>query len=282
MSMNVSAKDRKYDRQLRLWAANGQHALEDTHICLLSASATGAEILKNLVLPGAGAFTILDNQLVSQADLDANFFLDDSCLMEGHNNRAERVAEFLQELNSDSKGNFEIKDPTTLDRLSDEYWNKYTLVIAYRLRPSVLMKVSAKLWEKDIPLVVCNTVGFYGYLRTAVPEHTIVESHPDSTVDLRLDCPWPELEDYANSLDLDKMDEVELAHVPYVLLLLVFLEKWKADHGGQAPQDYKQKNDFKESIRKHSRTPDEENFEEAVNAVWRATQQTTVSTFYMF
>lgn len=48
----VSARDRKYDRQLRLWAANGQAALEEAHVLLLTASAAGAEILKNLVLPG--------------------------------------------------------------------------------------------------------------------------------------------------------------------------------------------------------------------------------------
>jgi amyloid beta precursor protein binding protein 1 len=49
-----SAKERKYDRQLRLWAASGQQALEDAHICLVNSGSgtTGVETLKNLVLPG--------------------------------------------------------------------------------------------------------------------------------------------------------------------------------------------------------------------------------------
>ena len=49
-----SDKEKKYDRQLRLWAAQGQQALEDAHILLInSASGTvGVETLKNLVLPG--------------------------------------------------------------------------------------------------------------------------------------------------------------------------------------------------------------------------------------
>jgi NEDD8-activating enzyme E1 regulatory subunit len=49
-----SEKERKYDRQLRLWAATGQAALESASILLVnSASATvGVETLKNLVLPG--------------------------------------------------------------------------------------------------------------------------------------------------------------------------------------------------------------------------------------
>src|SRR5579862_2105628 len=50
--MPPTAKEIKYDRQLRLWSANGQSALESSHLLLINASATGTEILKNLVLPG--------------------------------------------------------------------------------------------------------------------------------------------------------------------------------------------------------------------------------------
>lgn len=52
----LSEKERKYDRQLRLWAATGQAALESANLLLVnsaSSSATvGVETLKNLVLPG--------------------------------------------------------------------------------------------------------------------------------------------------------------------------------------------------------------------------------------
>ena len=47
------AKQKRYDRQLRLWGEHGQEAMEDCSVCLLNASATGSETLKNLVLPGA-------------------------------------------------------------------------------------------------------------------------------------------------------------------------------------------------------------------------------------
>jgi amyloid beta precursor protein binding protein 1 len=49
-----SSKEKKYDRQLRLWAASGQAALEDAHVLLVQAgpNAVGIETLKNLVLPG--------------------------------------------------------------------------------------------------------------------------------------------------------------------------------------------------------------------------------------
>ena len=49
-----SAKEKKYDRQLRLWAATGQQALEDAHVLLVNSGSgtVGVEALKNLVLPG--------------------------------------------------------------------------------------------------------------------------------------------------------------------------------------------------------------------------------------
>jgi amyloid beta precursor protein binding protein 1 len=49
-----TAKEKKYDRQLRLWAASGQAALEDAHLLLINGGSgvTGIETLKNLVLPG--------------------------------------------------------------------------------------------------------------------------------------------------------------------------------------------------------------------------------------
>ena len=45
-------KDKKYDRQLRLWGDHGQQALENSKICMINVTATGTETLKNLVLPG--------------------------------------------------------------------------------------------------------------------------------------------------------------------------------------------------------------------------------------
>ena len=42
-----------------------QAALERANVCLVNAEAVGTEILKSLVLPGLGNFTILDPAVVS-------------------------------------------------------------------------------------------------------------------------------------------------------------------------------------------------------------------------
>ena len=98
-----SSKERRYDRQLRLWGAAGQIALEDSHILLINngSGVTGVETLKNVVLPGIGQFTILDSSIVSEADLGVNFFLDDDSLGKF---RADETVRMLMELNPGVKG----------------------------------------------------------------------------------------------------------------------------------------------------------------------------------
>ena len=98
-----TAKEKKYDRQLRLWAAAGQQALEDAHVLLLNSGVgvVGVETLKNLVLPGIGHFTIVDEREVDEEDLGVNFFLEESSLGES---RAEECSKFLQELNPEVQG----------------------------------------------------------------------------------------------------------------------------------------------------------------------------------
>ena len=59
------ATDDKYDRQLRLWGAHVQKLLGSSHIIVIGSSSAGTETLKNLVLPGVGKFTIVDDHKVS-------------------------------------------------------------------------------------------------------------------------------------------------------------------------------------------------------------------------
>jgi NEDD8-activating enzyme E1 regulatory subunit len=105
-----TAKEKKYDRQLRLWAASGQQALEESHVLLVIAgnnkggsgsSAAGIETLKNLVLPSVAQFTIADSAKVTEADLGINFFLRSQSLGQS---RAEECRQLLEELNPDVQG----------------------------------------------------------------------------------------------------------------------------------------------------------------------------------
>ncbi|KAL5103008.1 NEDD8-activating enzyme E1 regulatory subunit [Taenia crassiceps] len=69
MSSMTLSREQRYDRQLRLWGDRGQERLGCANVCVLGANAVGSELLKNLVLPGIGGFTIVDDAVVTKKDL---------------------------------------------------------------------------------------------------------------------------------------------------------------------------------------------------------------------
>ncbi|KAG9194645.1 hypothetical protein G6011_04680 [Alternaria panax] len=272
-----TAKEKKYDRQLRLWGATGQIALERSHILLINSGpgVVGVETLKNLVLPCIGNFTIQDEAMVSEVDLGVNFFLQDHHLG-GY--RAEHTHNLLKELNPDPLASWLAK-PDAL--------RPYTLIVATApIRPEILAKLSDYASAALIPLFYVHSVGFYAHFSVHLPPaFPVVDTHPspETTSDLRLLRPWPELVQYGQekTADLDNMKPEDHGHVPWIALLLHFLERWKKDHGGEVPQTYKEKTDFRTSVAQAARTNNpeggEENFDEAVAAVLKSLNPPQVS-----
>ncbi|XP_063266591.1 NEDD8-activating enzyme E1 regulatory subunit isoform X1 [Prinia subflava] len=273
-------KEQRYDRQLRLWGDHGQEALESAHVCVINATATGTEILKNLVLPGIGSFTIVDGNRVSGEDVGNNFFLQKSHIAQ---NRAQSAMELLQELNSDVSGNFVEESPEKLLDNDPSFFNRFNLVVATQLPESTLLRLADVLWNSNIPLLVCRTYGLVGYMRVVIKEHAVVESHPDNMLeDLRLDKPFPELTEHVGDYDLEHMDKKDHSHTPWIVIVAKSLIKWFNEKSEQLPKSYKEKEAFKELIRQgilknENGTPeDEENFEEAIKNVNTALNRTEI------
>lgn len=131
-----------------------------------------------------------------------------------------------------------------------------------------------------------HCVGFYAHFSIALPPAwPIVDTHPDpvSTTDLRLVKPWPALLDFVHSRtdNLEGMENEDHGHVPYLLLLSYYLEEWKKTHEGKVPSAYKEKQEFRDLVRKGMRTntPEgsEENYEEAISAVLKSLNEPTAS-----
>ncbi|THZ34816.1 hypothetical protein D6C90_07571 [Aureobasidium pullulans] len=265
-----TSKEKRYDRQLRLWAASGQAALEEAHILLVNngPGVVGVETLKNLILPGVGQFTILDSTVVSEQDLGVNFFLDEDSL---GSFRAEQSSRLLQELNPDVKG-YAITEPIESFIAKDAALKPYTLIlVAAPITPDVLQVISTHCQTHAVPLFYIHCSGFYSHFSLSLPPaFPIVDTHPDpaSTTDLRLLAPWPELIQFQKEKtnNLQALSPEDIGHVPYLLLLLHFLDEWRASHNGHPPQSYQDKTDFRAMVAKAS-PPDEENFTEATAAI---------------
>ena len=301
-----SAKERKYDRQLRLWAASGQRALEESHVLLIipevptgsASSVAGSETLKNLILPSIGQFTILDSAKVTEADLGINFFLEASSL---GNSRAEEARRLLEELNPDVKG-YSISEvgmfadgcysTLTIAQLLDNFLETPERLIPYNLillcgpaSSSQVQLLSKTAWATETPLIYVQSTGFYSVFSIQLPpDFPIVDTHPDqeSTQDLRLLAPWPELiAEVETLLNVQEMSDDDHGHIPYILLLLHHLEEWIQSHEGKVPENFREKTQFREMVRSGARTSNaeggEENYDEAVSAVLKTINPPTVS-----
>ena len=233
------ATDNKYDRQIRLWGANGQKALMESNILLINADSAGTETLKNLVLPGVGSFTVLDEHLLREADLGSNFFATAAALGRP---RADIVTELMLEMNPDVKGAALHGNLSSVLASDPSFLAQFTLVVASGLPEAHVLQLSELCWHRapsPLPLIVTRAYGLIGYVRLQTQSHDVLESKPDGQTapvvwDLRLSCPFPELAEYCQAVDFSTLDMRTHAHVPYVVILVQALEAWRAQSGAAA------------------------------------------------
>lgn len=61
---------------------------------------------------------------------------------------------------------------------------------------------------------------------------TVVETHPDNLIDLRVHAPFQALVEFAHSFDYDAMNSHEHGHVPAVVILVKAMESWRKEVSG--------------------------------------------------
>ena len=78
--------------------------------------------------------------------------------------------------------------------------------------------------------------------------------------------------DLTDTLYLHHLSKQDHGHVPYVLLLMKFLDDYRKNHDGKVPTTFKEKQHFKDLVAKHrwknenGNAEEEENFAEACRA----------------
>ncbi|VDO06304.1 unnamed protein product [Rodentolepis nana] len=250
--MTTSSREQRYDRQLRLWGDRGQEVLGKSKICLIGSSAIGSELLKNLVLPGIGEFIIIDDAIVEKKDLGNNFFVTPAHVGKP---RAQAVAECVSELNTDVRGDFLIENVETLLESDPNFFLEFSAIIYTSVREGPLIHLSRIVAQSNVPIITCYSVGFVGFLRVSVSEHTIIESHPDSTKpDFRLDNPPKALINLVNhpENDFDSLPANELSQVPWLIIVYKYLSVFQKKYG-RFPSSYSDKLEIREYINEAAR-----------------------------
>ncbi|KAG8825747.1 hypothetical protein FRC19_010591 [Serendipita sp. 401] len=266
------AKTRKYDRQLRLWAATGQAALEGARLLVIGATATSTSVLKNLVLPGIGHFTILDPNKTTPEDVGNNFFLEVDSIGKP---KAVEATRLLSELNESVKSAAEIADIADILAKKPEYLANYTLVVVHNLPRKTVDKLAAYLWsDPTLPsLIVIKTAGFLAEFAIQCHEHTVIDSHSDEKVSLRIDNPFPALLEKSMSIDFESLDQTTHGHIPYLYILIQAAAKWRSQHNDTLPKTFAERKAFQRFVEDMKVKIDEENFDEASSQAFRIAPQ---------
>ena len=155
------------------------------------------------------------------------------------------------------------------------------LVIAADQPSTVTLPLSYECHHRSIPLLVVRSYGLLGYARiqTATPYHCITEGKKSNRIpDLRLSA-WPlfdGLKNIASSVaNLDEMEDTkDHSHVPFVIVLLQALDKWRGTVAAPAnppddlpryPKTFQEKEDFRKVVKGMAKNLNNEiNFEEAI------------------
>ncbi|KAH8169672.1 thiF family protein [Sarocladium implicatum] len=167
----VSADDiALYDRQIRLWGVDAQARIQNANILLVNLRGLANEVAKNLVLAGVGSLTILDNAVVTEADLGAQFFLSEEDSPVGKN-RAEAASPNIQKLNPRVRVHVDTEGATTK---VPSYFAAFDVVIATDLDPTAfnLINIATRLNKK--PFYAASTHGMYGFIFSDLIQHTYV------------------------------------------------------------------------------------------------------------
>ena len=152
----MSTNDDNFKRMSRVALALGEGAIKqmrDFNVGIIGLSATGTEVVKNLMLTGVGSIEICDTKQIDIYDLGSNFF----ARKEDIENGAKRVDAILPRL----KGLNPICSLTgTTDDFTDEWILKFKSLILTELLPfSKIQHISELCHKNNIQFIFVATAG---------------------------------------------------------------------------------------------------------------------------
>lgn len=145
-----------------------QQKIQAANILLISMKALANEIAKNLVLAGVGSLTIIDDEIVTEADLGAQFFLSQENVGQ---NRAEAAAIQVQKLNPRVKV---FPDSGSIMTKGASYFAAFDIVIATNLNPTLLTFINTATRLHNRQFYAAGVHGLYGYIFCDLIEHDYV------------------------------------------------------------------------------------------------------------
>ncbi|KAL3488902.1 hypothetical protein BJX62DRAFT_168259 [Aspergillus germanicus] len=165
-----------YDRQIRLWGVQAQEKLRSANILLITFKALANEVAKNLVLAGIGSLTIVDDAIVTEEDLGAQFFINQDCIGQ---NRAQAAAPAVRSMNPRVQLHI---DTDNIANKPPEFFGQFDITIATELSFSMYASINAVCRLAGRPFYAAGLHGFYGFVFADLIQHDFVIERSQSNV----------------------------------------------------------------------------------------------------
>lgn len=163
-----------------------QAKIQSANILLITLKALGTEITKNLVLAGVGSLTILDDGLITESDLGAQFFLPSDSgndNREGKDgeaaappavigqNRAQVALPAVQKLNPRVQVHADVEGAKSK---GPSYFGSFDVVIATDLDTDTFNLINTATRINGRKFYAASTHGMYGFIFSDLIEHDYV------------------------------------------------------------------------------------------------------------
>ncbi|WVZ51713.1 hypothetical protein U9M48_002828 [Paspalum notatum var. saurae] len=166
-----------YDRQIRVWGVDAQKRLSKAHVLVCGMNGTTIEFCKNIVLAGVGSLSLMDDHIVTEDDLNANFLIPPDESIYGGRSRAEVCCESLKDFNPMVRVSVEKGDPSLID---GQFLDKFDTVVVSRasLKTKLFINDSCRKRNKHIAFYAIDCKDSCGEIFVDLQEHSYVQKKP--------------------------------------------------------------------------------------------------------
>lgn len=166
-----------YDRQIRVWGVDAQKRLSKAHVLVCGMNGTTIEFCKNIVLAGVGSLSLMDDHIVTEDDLSANFLIPPDESIYGGRSRAEVCCDSLKDFNPMVRVSVEKGDPSLID---GEFLDKFDIVVVSRasLKTKLFINDNCRKRSKRIAFYSIDCKDSCGEIFVDLQKHSYVQKKP--------------------------------------------------------------------------------------------------------
>ncbi|XP_039821320.1 SUMO-activating enzyme subunit 1A-like isoform X1 [Panicum virgatum] len=151
--------------------------LSKAHVLVCGLNGTTTEFCKNIVLAGVGSLSLMDDHMVTEDDLNANFLIPPDESIYGGRSLAEVCCESLKDFNPMVRVSVEKGDPSLID---GEFLDKFDIIVVSgaSLKTNLFINENCRKRSKRIAFYAIDCKDSCGEIFVDLQKHSYVQKKP--------------------------------------------------------------------------------------------------------